>query len=528
MADNSPILANVEAEAAFIGAVLIENRLIEELTVSLLPAHFFEPVHQRIFERILALLDRNAVVTPVTLKPYFEADEALQELGGIGYLARLTADGQGVLAARELAEQVIDLARRRELIAASAGLASAARDVSKSLAEVRAIAAELLTNREGDASGVRASPYAWQAAETLPRRPWLYGRQFLRGSVFVVIAPGATGKSVLMAGSALAICTGRPLLGQQVWDGPQRVWLWNCEDSLTELQFSIQAASLHWGIGAGDIGGRLFVDSALSGAALKLTRAGRNGPTIDTHVAAQIIAELKRRQIDVLVIDPFVSSHGLADENDNAAVDLVAKEWSRIAAVAQCAIVLVHHARKLNGAEVTAESARGASALVDAARGGLALNTMAKVEAEKFGIPADQRRRFFRADDAKPNRAPAGTGQWFEIVSVQLGNGADGGDVVGVATPWSPPDPFADVSIAHLRAVQAKIADGEWRENVQAGDWAGKAVAQVLDLDTEEKPDRKRLAAILRIWIDNGALRVEERPDRNGDKRKFVIVGAPA
>jgi hypothetical protein len=37
------------------------------------PEHFFEPVHGRIYERILQLLDRKAVVTPVTLKPYFEA-----------------------------------------------------------------------------------------------------------------------------------------------------------------------------------------------------------------------------------------------------------------------------------------------------------------------------------------------------------------------------------------------------------------------------------------------------------------------
>ena len=44
--------ANVEAEAAFLGAVLIDNRVIEEMPVALAPAHFFEPVHARIFERV--------------------------------------------------------------------------------------------------------------------------------------------------------------------------------------------------------------------------------------------------------------------------------------------------------------------------------------------------------------------------------------------------------------------------------------------------------------------------------------------
>ena len=50
--------SNVEAEAAFLGAVLIDNRVIEELVTPLRPDHFFEPVHARIFERVLQLLDR--------------------------------------------------------------------------------------------------------------------------------------------------------------------------------------------------------------------------------------------------------------------------------------------------------------------------------------------------------------------------------------------------------------------------------------------------------------------------------------
>ena len=61
--------ANIEAEAAFLGAALIDNRVIEELATRLRPEHFFEPVHARVFERIVTLLDRNAVVSPVTLKP---------------------------------------------------------------------------------------------------------------------------------------------------------------------------------------------------------------------------------------------------------------------------------------------------------------------------------------------------------------------------------------------------------------------------------------------------------------------------
>ncbi len=131
--------SNIEAEAAFLGAVLIDNRVIEELNTPLRPDHFFEPVHARIYERVLSLLDRKAVVTPVTLRPYFEADEALKGLGGVTYLARLTADGQGLLAPRELAEQIYELALLRELVSVGRTLVTKAMDTSESVAPLEQI-----------------------------------------------------------------------------------------------------------------------------------------------------------------------------------------------------------------------------------------------------------------------------------------------------------------------------------------------------------------------------------------------------
>jgi replicative DNA helicase len=154
--------SNVEAEAAFLGAALIDNRVIEELVSPLHPDHFFEPVHARIFERILQLLDRKAVVTPVTLRPYFEADEALKELGGVSYLARLTADGQGLLAPRELAQQIYDLALLRELVSVGRNLVNSALDTSESVEPMEQIAgaeAALYKVAEGASVGSEAQSF---------------------------------------------------------------------------------------------------------------------------------------------------------------------------------------------------------------------------------------------------------------------------------------------------------------------------------------------------------------------------------
>jgi len=146
--------ANIEAEAAFLGAILIDNRVVEELAKPLSPAHFFEPVHGRIFERILQLLDRKAVVTPVTLKPYFESDEALKALGGTAYLGRLTADGQGLIAPRVLAEQIYDLALLRELVRVGRDLVQGAMDTSESVEPLEQIeAAEAALYKVADGAG---------------------------------------------------------------------------------------------------------------------------------------------------------------------------------------------------------------------------------------------------------------------------------------------------------------------------------------------------------------------------------------
>jgi replicative DNA helicase len=162
--------ANPEAEAAFLGAVLIDNKVLEELPFPLSPEHFFEPVHSRIYARILTLADRNAVATPVTLKPYFDGDEGLKELGGTTYLAQLTADGQGLLATRELAQQIFDLALLRQLVGVGRELVETALDTTTDVAPLEKIAeaeAALYKVAEGEAGGAQATDFRSAALAAL-------------------------------------------------------------------------------------------------------------------------------------------------------------------------------------------------------------------------------------------------------------------------------------------------------------------------------------------------------------------------
>ena len=100
----TPVLPqNVEAEAALLGALMIDNRLVEDVQLKLRPDHFFEPVHGRIYESILRMTDANRVANPVTLKPMFDGDEAMKEVGGPAYLAQLTGSGAAIIGAAHVA-----------------------------------------------------------------------------------------------------------------------------------------------------------------------------------------------------------------------------------------------------------------------------------------------------------------------------------------------------------------------------------------------------------------------------------------
>ena len=107
---------NLEVEQALLGAMLVNNTAAEKVQGFLAPEHFFEDVHGRIFDAILRLLERGQSADPVKLKPYFEKDEALADVGGAAYLVRLAASAATIINAEDYGRTIYDLALRRELI----------------------------------------------------------------------------------------------------------------------------------------------------------------------------------------------------------------------------------------------------------------------------------------------------------------------------------------------------------------------------------------------------------------------------
>ena len=107
---------NVEAEKALLGAIFAYNHAYERVSEFLRPEHFALTHHGRIFEAAATLIERGHAADPVTLKLFFEQDEALAEIGGPAYLSELANCATTSINAGEYGRIVLDLHERRELI----------------------------------------------------------------------------------------------------------------------------------------------------------------------------------------------------------------------------------------------------------------------------------------------------------------------------------------------------------------------------------------------------------------------------
>ena len=108
---------SIEAEQQLLGALLTNNDVYDRVASIIKPHHFYDPVHERIYETAVARIAKGNLASPVTLKAFLEDDEGLKELGGPAYLARLAGAAISAFAVRDYAQMIHDMAVRRELIA---------------------------------------------------------------------------------------------------------------------------------------------------------------------------------------------------------------------------------------------------------------------------------------------------------------------------------------------------------------------------------------------------------------------------
>src|SRR5437899_8736052 len=105
---------NIEAEQALLGAILVNNEALYRVSDFLEPQHFFEPIHQQIFDIARSLIRTGKLASPVTLKTFLPADADIAGLTLSQYLARLAAEATTIINAVDYGRTVYHLSIRRD------------------------------------------------------------------------------------------------------------------------------------------------------------------------------------------------------------------------------------------------------------------------------------------------------------------------------------------------------------------------------------------------------------------------------
>jgi Mrp family chromosome partitioning ATPase len=273
-------------------------------------------------------------------------------------------------------------------------------------------------------------------------RKWVLGTRYLKKNVTVIAAPGGVGKSLLTINDAMSVATGRQLGHDEVkCKGP--AWILNLEDTEEELSRRIVATARANGVSKKELDKSGFFYSSGFGKEISIAAKTSNGVVINDKFLDYLIAEIKKRGVTLLIVDPFVSLHNVS-ENDNSDINKVVKGLLRVAEEGDCAIGVVHHYAKGKAATPgDPDSIRGAGSLVFAARVATTVTNMSAKDAERFGVPRDERWRYLRIDNAKVNfSAPGADTKWFRRESVVISPGLE--ETTGALIPQFFDDVFED------------------------------------------------------------------------------------
>jgi replicative DNA helicase len=119
---------NIEAEQALLGAILVNNEAFYRVSDFLNPEHFFEPIHQKIYQLSRDLVRAGKIATPVTLKTFLDGNVDIGGMTVSQYLARLAAEATTIINAEDYGRTIYDLAIRRALIIVGEDLVNVAFD----------------------------------------------------------------------------------------------------------------------------------------------------------------------------------------------------------------------------------------------------------------------------------------------------------------------------------------------------------------------------------------------------------------
>src|SRR5471030_1464639 len=207
---------NIEAEQALLGALLVNNESYYRVSDFLEASHFYEPIHQQIYDLASQLIRAGKVASPVTLKTFLPPDFDIGGLNASQYLARLAAEATTVINAADYGRTINDLAIRRNLIRIGESMVNVAFDAPVDFApreQIEEVERHLYELAETGRYGAGFQRFA----QALTTAVDMAARAYQRDGKLSGLATGLKDLDAKMGGlqsSDLIIVAGRPGMGK--------------------------------------------------------------------------------------------------------------------------------------------------------------------------------------------------------------------------------------------------------------------------------------------------------------------------
>jgi replicative DNA helicase len=332
---------DLEAEQAYIGALLVAPKQARENLRLLAPADFYRPAHATIHQTIAAMLDRGEAIDPITVSAALQQTGELPRIGGRTYLHTCVHALPTAANADWYADRIRQLALRRALITTGTRIAAMGYAPEGDPAELaeHAVAMTRDVRDAGRAADDQPTEDMWDFLQHQDTHDWIVPGLLERMDRLIITGGEGGGKSVLMRQLAVCLAAGlHPFHHTPNAHGRAKVLVLDCENSQEQSRRHYRrlmniAASMHHQVPRG----QLHIHCRPEG--VDLTKAdGR----------AWLMRRIERVMPDVLVIGPIYQLHtGDPNSEEHARKVTIALTEARV--TARCALLMEAHSAKASG-----------------------------------------------------------------------------------------------------------------------------------------------------------------------------------
>jgi replicative DNA helicase len=356
---------SIEAEQSLLGAILIDNAVIENVAGVVSEADFYSDPHRLIFAHARALIANGTAADLVTVAEALLSINRLDYVGGMAYLGACAQNVPTTSNALHYAQIVRERSMLRQIAAAAHTIADDAMTPGATsravLANALAKVGDIATAANDDATSDDVQVAGiYEAADAMPDLRFVATPILAQGALFALTARTGHGKSTLACAIAFAIVLNRNLGPIEVVRSGLVVYVSAEDYHGTRLRAYAEAVrhkltSEH----------RAAVNQTLRWVRVK------EGASVD-EILTRVRADVGDLAVALVVVDTQAALYNGDDDNDNVQRQAEARELRRLTMLpgSPAVLVLVHPTKNATADNLVP---RGGGAFLNAIDGNLTL-----------------------------------------------------------------------------------------------------------------------------------------------------------